>query len=49
MENHNANAINQITSILTAMGAKPETITRPNDETAIKVNAPTINGAKGEK
>ena len=41
------NAINQITNILTAMGAKPETIKRPNGETVIKVNAPTINGEKG--
>lgn len=41
-------AINQITSILTAMGAKPETITRPDGETIIKVNAPTIGG-KGAK
>ena len=40
------NAIKQITDILTAMGAKPETITRPDGETIIKVNAPTIDGAK---
>ena len=36
------NAIKQITGILSAMGARPETITRPNGETVIKVNAPTI-------
>ena len=43
------NAIKQITDILTAMGAKPETIKRPNGETVIKVNAPTIGGVKGDK
>lgn len=42
------NAINQITGILAAMGTKPETITRPDGETIIKVNAPTIGGAKEE-
>ena len=36
------NAIKAITDILSAMGATPETITRPNGETIIKVNAPTI-------
>ena len=35
-------AIKQITAILSAMGAQPETITRPNGETVIKVNAPQI-------
>ena len=37
------NAINQITSILQAMGAKPETVTNGNGETVIKINAPIIN------
>jgi hypothetical protein len=37
------NAINQITSILQAMGATPETITKSNGETVIKINAPIIN------
>ena len=36
------NAINQITSILAAMGARPETITNADGETLIKVNAPQI-------
>lgn len=40
------NATEQITAILAAMGAKPETITRPDGETVIKVNAPAIGGAK---
>lgn len=35
-------AINQITSILKAMGATPETITNAAGETLIKVNAPEI-------
>lgn len=43
------NAIKAITDVLTAMGAKPETITRPDGQTIIKVNAPAINGAKEEK
>lgn len=41
-------AINAITSILTAMGATPETIKRPNGETVIKINAPIINGGKNK-
>jgi hypothetical protein len=36
------NAVNQITSILKAMGATPETITNAAGETLIKVNAPAI-------
>lgn len=36
------NAIKAITDVLTAMGAQPETIKRPNGETVIKINAPTI-------
>ena len=36
-------AIKQITDILSAMGAKPETITNSAGETIIKVNAPIIN------
>ena len=43
------NAINQITSILTAMGARPETIKRPNGETIIKVNAPQIKKEEDAK
>lgn len=43
------NAINQITSILSAMGAQPETITRPNGETVIKVNAPQIKKEEDAK
>ena len=43
------NAINQISSILTAMGAKPEPVTRPDGETVIKVNAPIINGIDNAK
>ena len=42
------NAIKQITDVLSAMGAKPETITRPDGETVIKINAPAIGGAKGD-
>lgn len=33
-------AINQITNILSAMGANPEQITRPDGTTEIKINAP---------
>ena len=40
------NAINQITDILTAMGAKPETIVNSTGETIIKVNAPIINNER---
>ena len=36
------NAIKAITDILTAIGAQPETITKSNGETVIKVNAPQI-------
>lgn len=43
------NAINQITSILQAMGARPETITNANGETVIKVNAPTIKKEEDAK
>lgn len=39
--------INIIIENLRAMGAKPETIKRPNGETVIKINAPAIDGAKG--
>ena len=35
-------AINQITDILRPWRANPETITHPNGETVIKVNAPEI-------
>ena len=42
------NAINQITSILAAMGAQPEAIKRPDGEMVIKVNAPTIGSTTGE-
>ena len=37
------NALKQITEILTAMGANPETIVNSTGETVIKVNAPIIN------
>jgi hypothetical protein len=43
------NAINQITGILKAMGANPETITKSNGETIIKVNAPTIKAGDQKK
>ena len=43
------NAIQAITDVLSAMGAKPETIKRRDGETVIKINAPTIGGGKGEK
>lgn len=43
------NAIKQITDILTATGARPETIARPNDETIIKVNAPQIKKEEDAK
>jgi hypothetical protein len=36
-------AITAITNVLIAMGANPETVTRPNGETVIKINAPVIN------
>lgn len=36
------NALNQISEILRAMGARPETITTAAGETVIKVNAPQI-------
>ncbi len=39
-------AIKQITEILTAMGAKPETIVNRTGETVIKVNAPIINNER---
>ena len=43
-------ALNEITKILSAMGAKPETITRPDGEKLIRVNAPQIgNGGTNEK
>ena len=42
-------AINQITDILRAMGANPETITHPNGETVIKVNAPEIRKQEENK
>ena len=35
-------ALNQIKSILQAMGAKPETITNGGGEFLIRVNAPTV-------
>ena len=35
-------ALNQISDILRAMGARPETITTAAGETLIKVNAPQI-------
>lgn len=41
------NAIKAISDILTAMGAQPETITKSNGETVIKINAPTAQ--KGGK
>lgn len=40
-------AIKEITEILTAIGAKPERITRPDGSTEIKINAPKINGENG--
>lgn len=43
------NAINQITGILQAMGARPETIANANGETVIKVNAPTIKKEEGAR
>ena len=39
-------AIKAITDILSAMGAQPGTIKRPNGETVIKINAPTAGGIK---
>ena len=36
------NALNQITDILRAMGAKPAAIVNADGETVIKVNAPQI-------
>ena len=43
------NAIKQITDVLSAMGAKPETITRPDGETVIKINAPQIKKEEDAK
>lgn len=43
------NAINQITGILKSMGATPETITKSNGETVIKVNAPIIKQEDSKK
>lgn len=37
-------AIRAITETLQAIGARPETITRPDGETVVKVNAPTVDG-----
>ena len=42
------NAIKQITDILRSVGAQPETITRPDGETVIKINAPQIK-KRGER
>lgn len=39
-------AITAINNILSAMGANPETVTRPNGETVIKINAPVINNER---
>ena len=36
------NALNQITDILRAMGARPETITNAAGDTVVKINAPEI-------
>lgn len=36
-------SIKAITDILSACGCNPETITKSNGETLIKVNAPVIN------
>ena len=41
--------IKAITDLLTAMGAQPETITRPNGETVIKINAPQIKKEEDTK
>lgn len=43
------NALQEITNILKAMGANPEQVTRPDGETVIKVNAPTLTGGNNEK
>lgn len=43
------NAIRAISDILTAMGAQPETITRPNGATVIKINAPEIKKEESAK
>ena len=42
MEGETMNAVNQITSILQAMGATPTVTTDKNGNTQIKVNAPEI-------
>lgn len=39
-------AINQIASILSAMGAKPETIVNSTGETIIKINAPRVDSER---
>lgn len=42
-------AIKAITDILSAMGARPETIKRADGETVIKVNAPQIKKEEDAK
>lgn len=41
------NILQQITETLKLMGATPETVTRPDGTTEIKVNAPIISGNGG--
>ena len=43
------NALNQITNILKAMGANPETITNATGETVVKVNAPRLDKKGDDK
>ena len=40
------NILQQITETLKLMGATPETVTRPDGTTEIKVNAPIINNER---
>ena len=42
-------ALNQITDILRAMGANPETITNAAGDTVVKINAPEIRKQEENK